>query len=626
MALNGEWPHWLRDIDANLVVTPQYVIHGNIRDLHLIQPAGQPLPQPRTTVESLWAALAERGFTFALYHSPSTGLRVEPTRNAEAEAAAVDFLKGGGVALGEPISWADLGTVLTRLTRAGDTATSPPGSAALILDYQSQQRPAGDPPVQDLHDFMLGALASVHQSSPAHIYNPVVWLVDRPSDLPPWLVGGSDGIRQISIPAPDLDLRRRAALLFGPALPGSPGTETPDARRDALAARFARPRPDLSPAAAAVLSQFDQLATVYAESTEGLTLRAMSVINRLSQDAGLDAAHVDDAARAYKLGLIENKWKQDALRHRVATAEDTLAAKVLGQPRAVAHAADVLVRSTMALSGAWQGPRSSGPRGVMFFAGPTGVGKTELAKAITELVFGDPDAYIRFDMSEFASEHTEARLIGAPPGYVGHGHGGELTDAVRRKPMSVLLFDEIEKAAPRILDKFLQILSDGRLTDGSGATVYFTDTIVIFTSNLGVAGVDPGSHEYDSQVVESVERSFREDLNRPELLGRIGDNIVVFDYLTRDIGRALVRDRYVPNILGRVQAEHDITLALDDSVLTQLADACTHDMTLGGRGVGQELDTRLVNPLARALATETQAHATITAITERNGRHEVTLG
>ena len=93
MALNGEWPHWLRDIDANLVVTPQYVIHGNIRDLHLIQPAGQPLPQPRTTVESLWAALAERGFTFALYHSPSTGLRVEPTRNAEAEAAAVDFLK-----------------------------------------------------------------------------------------------------------------------------------------------------------------------------------------------------------------------------------------------------------------------------------------------------------------------------------------------------------------------------------------------------------------------------------------------------------------------------------------------------------------------------------------------------
>lgn len=626
MALVGEWPHWLRDIDANLVVTPQYVVHGNIRDLHLIQPQGQSLPQPRTTVEGLWAALAERGFAFALYHSPAAGLRVEPARDAEAEAAATDFLKGCGVAPGEPIGWAELGSVLTRLTRVGDGATNTPGSAALILDYQSQQRPAGDPPAQDLHDFMLTALASVHQSRPAPIYNPVVWLVDRPSDLPPWLVGGSDGIRQISIPGPDLDLRRRAALLFGPALPGSPGTDNPEARREALAARFAAPRPQLSPAGAEILGEFEQLATVYAESTEGLSLRAMSVINRLSQDAGLDAAHVDDAARAYKLGLIENKWKQDALRRRVATAEDTLATKVLGQPRAVAHAADVLVRSTMALSGAWQGPRSSGPRGVMFFAGPTGVGKTELAKAITELVFGDPEAYIRFDMSEFASEHTEARLIGAPPGYVGHGHGGELTDAVRRKPMSVVLFDEIEKAAPRILDKFLQILSDGRLTDGSGATVYFTDTIVIFTSNLGVAGVDPASPEYDKQVLDSVERSFKNDLNRPELLGRIGDNIVVFDYLTRDIGRALVRNRYVPNIMGRVKAEHDIALTMAEPVLDHLVDTCTHDMTLGGRGVGQELDTRLVNPLGRALATETRSHATITAITERDGRHEVTLG
>ncbi|MEP9385497.1 AAA family ATPase [Nocardioides cheoyonin] len=626
MALTGDWPHWLRDIDANLVVTPQYVVHGNIRDLHLIQPAGQPLPQPRTTVESLWAGLAERGFTFALYHSPPTGLCVEPAGNPEAEAAAVDFLKQCGVALGEPISWTELGTVLTRLTRRGHGATTAPGSAALILDYQSQQRPAGDPPDHDLHEFMLCALASVHQSSPSPIYNPVVWLVDRPSDLPTWLVGGSDGIRQISIPAPDLDLRRRAALLFGPALPGSPGADSPDARREALAARFASPRPDLTPAAAKVLNEFDQLATVYAESTEGLSLRAMSVINRLSQDAGLDAAHVDDAARAYKLGLIENKWKQDALRRRVAKAEQTLAAKVLGQPRAVAHAAAVLIRSTMALSGAWQGPRSSGPRGVMFFAGPTGVGKTELAKAITELVFGDPDAYIRFDMSEFASEHTEARLIGAPPGYIGHGHGGELTDAVRRKPMSVVLFDEIEKAAPRILDKFLQILSDGRLTDGSGATVYFTDTIVIFTSNLGVAGVDPASPEYNSQVLQSVERSFRDDLNRPELLGRIGDNIVVFDFLTRDIGRALVRDRYVPNVLSRVQAEHDIELTIAEPVLAQLADACTHDMTLGGRGVGQELDTHLVNPLARALAIETRQNAKITAITERDGRYEVILG
>src|SRR5690606_1955709 len=117
----------------------------------------------------------------------------------------------------------------------------------------------------------------------------------------------------------------------------------------------------------------------------------------------------------------------------------------------------------------------------------TGVGKTELAKALAEVLFGAEDAYIRFDMSEFSAEHSEARLIGAPPGYVGHSAGGELTNAVRERPFSVLLFDEIEKAHPRILDKFLQILDEGRLTDGSGSTVHFSESLIVFTSNLGAA-------------------------------------------------------------------------------------------------------------------------------------------
>lgn len=623
MHLTGDWPHWLRDVNANLVVTPQYVVHGNIRDLHLIQQADQQLPRATPTVDALWAVLKQRQYKFALYHSPASGLRIVPASDQTAEGLARDVLKGTGADLGTPLEWSVLATVLTRITRVNDPDALTPGTGALIIDYQSQQRPAGEPPSQDLHDFMLTALASVHQD-PSQVYNPVIWLVDRPSDLPAWLVGGSDGIRQVSIPSPDLDLRRKAALLWGPALPGSPGEGDP-ARAEALAARFRTTGPPLSPEAARIQAELSHLATAYAESTEGLTLRAMSVINRLSRDAGLDAAHVDDAARAYKLGWVENKWKQPELRRRIVDAERVLGAQVLGQPRAVSHATDVLTRSTMALSGAWQGPRASGPRGVMFFAGPTGVGKTELAKAITQLVFGDPDAYIRFDMSEFTSEHTEARLIGAPPGYVGHGHGGELTDAVRRKPMSVVLFDEIEKAAPQILDKFLQILSDGRLTDGSGATVYFTDTIVIFTSNLGVTGVDPTAADYDAQVRSSVEHSFREDLNRPELLGRIGDNIVIFDYLTRQIGSELVRQRYVPNILRRVQAEHGITVTIADDVLGALADGCTRDMTLGGRGVGQELDTRFVNPLGRSLAAATGTKVMVTRIAEGDGRFEVTL-
>ena len=154
-------------------------------------------------------------------------------------------------------------------------------------------------------------------------------------------------------------------------------------------------------------------------------------------------------------------------------------------------------------------------------------------------------AYIRFDMSKFSAEQSEARLVGAPPGYVGYDAGGELVNAVRQRPFSVVLFDEIEKAHPQILDKFLQILDDGRLTDGRGDTVYFSETVIIFTSNLGVYVRDETGQpvlnvsqndDYEAvseRIHEAIENHFRFQLQRPELLNRIGDNIVVFDFYPR---------------------------------------------------------------------------------------------
>ena len=239
--------------------------------------------------------------------------------------------------------------------------------------------------------------------------------------------------------------------------------------------------------------------------------------------------------RCFKVGALENPWKKAYLRERIHGAAEVISQRVKGQKPVITKTADILMRSVTGLTGAHTTATSSRPRGVLFFAGPTGVGKTELARALTGLIFGDERAYIRFDMSEFAAEHADARLLGAPPGYVGYDAGGELTNAVRARPFSVILFDEIEKAHPRILDKFLQILEDGRLTDGCGATVYFSEAILIFTSNLGISIRDEhGRHRLNVQAGEPYEQVegkvrtaiadyFKFTLGRPEILNRIGD-------------------------------------------------------------------------------------------------------
>jgi ATP-dependent Clp protease ATP-binding subunit ClpB len=172
---------------------------------------------------------------------------------------------------------------------------------------------------------------------------------------------------------------------------------------------------------------------------------------------------------------------------RVKEARTLLETRIKGQPHAIEKTLDILARSITGLSGSQSGPRHQKPRGVLFFAGPTGVGKTELANAVTELLFGDEAACQRFDMSEFMEEASVSRLIGAPPGHPGHERGGELVNAAHRRPFSVFLFEEIEKAHPRILDMFLQILDEGRLTDARGATAHFSQALIIFTSNTGVA-------------------------------------------------------------------------------------------------------------------------------------------
>ena len=243
-------------------------------------------------------------------------------------------------------------------------------------------------------------------------------------------------------------------------------------------------------------------------------------------------------------------------------------------------------------------------------------------------------------MSEFAAEHSDARLIGAPPGYIGHDAGGELVNAVRQRPFSVVLFDEIEKAHPRILDKFLQILDDGRLTDARGDTVYFSEAVIVFTSNLGVyvrdehgqpvLNVSP-NEDYDevsARIHKAIEDHFRFQLQRPELLNRIGDNIVVFDFIREELAH-LIMDKMLSNVVRRVQDEHDVSLVVGEQARETLVETCLSDLTHGGRGIGNRLEAVLINPLARALFDfDLTAGQTITVEeirSEENGVFEVAL-
>jgi ATP-dependent Clp protease ATP-binding subunit ClpA len=235
-------------------------------------------------------------------------------------------------------------------------------------------------------------------------------------------------------------------------------------------------------------------------------------------------------------------------------------------------------------------------------------------------VFGDDAQPRPFDMSEFSAEHAADRLIGAPPGYVGHEAGGELTDAVRRNPFLVLLFDEIEKAHPRILDKFLQILDEGRLTDGRGHTVYFSEAFLVFTSNLGmmrrvtrrgedgstITSLEPNvtpdmdAAEVERRILEAIDDTFERELNRPELRNRFGDNIVVFQFIGEEAaGRIL--DKFLDQVARRLLSETGRELSLSSHARGQLERICFEDLTRGGRGIGNRLETALINPLARAL-------------------------
>ncbi|HET7225062.1 MAG TPA: ATP-dependent chaperone ClpB, partial [Candidatus Eisenbacteria bacterium] len=275
---------------------------------------------------------------------------------------------------------------------------------------------------------------------------------------------------------------------------------------------------------------------------------------------------------------------------KLVRMEERLHERVVGQEEAVRLVSEAVRRSRAGL----QDPRR--PIGSFLFLGPTGVGKTELARALAEFLFDDERAMVRLDMSEYQEKHTVARMIGAPPGYVGYEEGGALTEAVRRRPFSVVLLDEIEKAHPEVLNVLLQLLDDGRLTDGQGRTVDFRHTLIIMTSNLGSQWILELGERDREELERRIQVALREHF-RPELLNRI-DEIVVFHALSRDDLRLIVALH--AEGLRRMLRDRELGLELTDAALDALAEE-GYDPHFGARPLKRTIQRRLQNPLAMRL-------------------------
>ena len=276
---------------------------------------------------------------------------------------------------------------------------------------------------------------------------------------------------------------------------------------------------------------------------------------------------------------------------KLTKLEESINRQVIGQDRAVAAVASAIRRSRAGLGDV------NRPIGSFLFLGPTGVGKTEVARSLCRELFDDEHAMIRIDMSEYMERHAVARLIGSPPGYVGYDQGGQLTEAVRRRPYSVVLFDEIEKAHPDVFNVLLQVLDDGRLTDGQGRTIDFSNTIIIMTSNVGSQMImdytGDNISSLDNQILETLRGHFR-----PEFLNRI-DDIVIFDRIHPESMRAIV-DVQLEKVVRQVKDSRDITLDFDNSVCDMLA-RDGYDPSFGARPLKRLIQKRVLDPLALEL-------------------------